>query len=163
MRMCTTHAWFISVDYGQKETELIFFFPLAVRLWWTETRWAGITPSGSWGWGLVCCHIVLLSQHKDQLTDWQGHPGDPVGDLPDTLATSKALFTHRRTPSVCEQNFNYTKSPQTTRTSLFVFRLNKTICWNVFCLCWETNWEPLQNFVLVWKKVFSNLSQMWFL
>ena len=72
-------AYLISVDHGQKETELIFFFPMAVSVWWTKTSWAGITPSGSWGWGLVCRHVSASKSTPGSGDGLTGPPWRPGG------------------------------------------------------------------------------------
>jgi hypothetical protein len=72
---------FISVDHSQKTTELIFFFSVAVRLWWTESLWAGITPSGTWGWGLVCCHVSASKSTPGSGDGLTGPPWRPDGGL----------------------------------------------------------------------------------
>lgn len=72
-------AYLISVDHGQKETELIFFFPMAVSVWWTKTSWAGITPSGFWGWGLVCRHVSASKSTPGSGDGLTGPPWRPGG------------------------------------------------------------------------------------
>lgn len=72
-------AYLFSVDHGQKETELIFFFPLAVSVWWTETSWGGITPSRSWGCGLVCRHVSASKSTPGSGDGLTGPPWRPGG------------------------------------------------------------------------------------
>jgi hypothetical protein len=125
---------------------------VAVRPWWTERLWAGITPSGTWGWGLVCCHVSASKSTPGSGDGLTGPPWRPDGELAWHYGHGQSLFHTQTCSKLMRTEGSWT-------TALRYLR-QPAKCFIFCCLAAVAYWNSLSGCVHRQNGIFWKVVQM---